>query len=121
MSHLSVGLIPERLRRGTLYVSREFAVAVHLCACGCGTEIVTPIGGDGWSVTCDGKSVTLDPSIGNASLACRSHYRITRGTVDWMPGFGPARKPARSTLRAFYEDLLSRITSWFRPPGPGPS
>jgi hypothetical protein len=121
MSHRSVGLIPERLRSATLYVSAEFGVAVHLCACGCGTEIVTPIGGDGWSVSCDGKSVTLDPSIGNAGLACRSHYRITRGTVDWMPGFGPAEPPARSTLRAFYEDLLFRITSWFRPPGPGPS
>ncbi|WP_417924835.1 DUF6527 family protein [Collimonas pratensis] len=29
--------------------------------------------GDDWSLTYDGKTVSLDPSIGNWSLPCRAH------------------------------------------------
>ena len=34
-----VKYIPEQLEPGKIYISDEYKVAVHLCACGCGTII----------------------------------------------------------------------------------
>jgi hypothetical protein len=31
----------------------------------------------------DGETVSLDPSIGNWSFPCRSHYWLVRGGVNW--------------------------------------
>ena len=74
---------PERLRPGVLYVSEEYGTALHLCACGCGGEVVTPLrpkATAGW--TLDG--ATLRPCIGNQAWACRSHYYVTDGRVEWL-------------------------------------
>ena len=87
LTHEFVHFIPEDLAEGTLYVSIPFVTAIHLCCCGCGNEVVTPLDPDGWRLTFDGKSVSLHPSIGNWSLACRSHYWITRNNVHWVPGW----------------------------------
>lgn len=81
--HEFVERVPERLKVGVLYVSIPFGTAVHRCCCGCGLEVVTPLGPSDWSLTYDGESVTLDPSIGNWSFPCRSHYWIERGHVHW--------------------------------------
>lgn len=81
MAHAFVARIPERLDAGTLYVSIEATTAVHLCACGCGREVVTPLSPVGWQVIFDGDSVSLYPSIGNWDFPCRSHYWIERGRV----------------------------------------
>jgi hypothetical protein len=35
----------------------------------------------------DGETVSLDPSVGNWSLPCRSHYWIRRGAVRWAPAW----------------------------------
>jgi hypothetical protein len=56
---------------------------VHLCLCGCGEEVVTPIRPTGWRITFDGVAVSLHPSIGNWDFTCRSHYWITDGQVRW--------------------------------------
>jgi hypothetical protein len=40
-----------------------------------------------WRVTYDGETISLDPSIGNWSLDCRSHYWIRRGRVEWAPAW----------------------------------
>ena len=45
--------------------------------------MVTPFSPTDWQLTFDGVSISLYPSIGNWSLACRSHYRIKRGKVQW--------------------------------------
>ena len=43
-----VKYIPEKLEKGKLYISMEYATASHLCACGCGEKVVTPISPDFW-------------------------------------------------------------------------
>ncbi len=81
--HRFVGEVPRQLEAAVLYVCIEFCTAVHLCACGCGSEVVTPLSRTDWSITFDGDSVSLNPSIGNWGFACRSHYFIRRGWVRW--------------------------------------
>lgn len=78
-----VDAIPEKIERGRLYVSMEFATAVHSCACGCGMEVVTPFSPTDWKLTFDGVSVSLSPSIGNWSFQCRSHYWVRRNHIQW--------------------------------------
>ncbi len=75
--------MPKQLEEGILYVSYEFSTAAHLCACGCGVKVRTPIGPTEWNIklTKDGPSVW--PSIGNWQQKCRSHYVIKRGEVIW--------------------------------------
>jgi hypothetical protein len=82
-SHQVVEFIPEQLEEGTLYVSLRYKTAVHKCACGCGEEVVTPLGPTDWSIWMEDGTATLDPSIGNWSFACQSHYFIRRGSVVW--------------------------------------
>jgi hypothetical protein len=76
--------IPERPVAGRLYLSMPFSTAIHLCACGCGTEVVTPFRPGRWRLVFDG-SVTIRPSIGNQGMACGSHYFIERNEVRWVP------------------------------------
>ena len=44
LRHEFVDFVPKRLDDGVLYVSIRFGTAVHRCACGCGEEVVTPLG-----------------------------------------------------------------------------
>ncbi len=76
--------MPEKLENGFIYVSREFDLAIHLCACGCGVDTVTPFNSDkGWNLIDDTDGITLTPSIGNQNFDCKSHYYVTNGkTVD---------------------------------------
>lgn len=78
-----VEYIPERLEEGILYISEKYGTATHKCCCGCGEEVVTPLNPTDWSLKIESNLVTLDPSIGNWSFACRSHYWIQRGEVIW--------------------------------------
>ncbi len=66
-----VTTMPESLLPGVLYVSMEYATVIHLCACGCGSEAVTPLSPTDWSMRYDGVAVTLHPSVGNWSFPCR--------------------------------------------------
>lgn len=78
--------IPENLEKGVLYVSMTHTVAIHLCACGCGEEVITPLHPrTGWIITYDGVGVSLNPSIGNWNFQCESHYFITNSRVRWCP------------------------------------
>ena len=74
---------PQRLEPGVLYVSIRHKSVLHVCACGCGHEVVTPLAPHRWQLIFDGETVSLEPSIGNSVLPCRSHYFITNNTVDW--------------------------------------
>jgi len=82
--------IPDAVDPGVLYISMEYGTAAHSCCCGCGEEVVTPFAPTDWKMTFDGQTVTLNPSIGNWSLACRSHYVIRQGRVieagPWTDG-----------------------------------
>jgi len=84
--HAFVDTLPDLLEQGVLYISPKYATAVHLCACGCGNEVVTPFNpATGWKMTFDGKTVSLWPSIGNWRLPCESHYFIKYNRTDWAP------------------------------------
>lgn len=80
-----VRFIPETLQHGILYISREYDTAIHLCACGCGEQTVTPINKPyGWQLTEVGTEVSLTPSIGNFSFDCKSHYYIKHNKIIWL-------------------------------------
>ncbi len=85
LQHEFVEYIPDHLRNGTIYVSIAFATAVHKCCCGCGNEVITPLSPTDWELIFDGESISLEPSIGNWSFPCRSHYWIRRNKVIWAP------------------------------------
>ena len=83
IKHEFVDYVPETLAGGVVYVSLRFGTIVHLCACGCGNEVVTPLSPTDWELTYDGESISLFPSIGNWSLECRSHYWIVNSEIEW--------------------------------------
>lgn len=82
-AHRFVDRIPENLDEGVLYLALDRGTMLHLCACGCRSEVVTPLGRTDWRMGFDGEAVTVEPSIGNWSLPCRSHYFIRNGAVRW--------------------------------------
>jgi len=79
-----VRLMPKQLDESVLYVSMEYATAIHLCACGCGNKVVTPLSPADWSLRYNGESLSLSPSIGNWNFPCRSHYWITDNRIRWQ-------------------------------------
>jgi len=81
ITHKFVEFIPEKLEENTLYITIEYATAVHKCFCGCGTKVVTPLSPTDWKLIFDGETVSLDPSIGNWGLKCQSHYWIRNNKV----------------------------------------
>lgn len=78
-----VETMPPHLQERTLYVSRTYHIAIHLCACGCAKECVTPFDHpEGWQLNEDDMNrITLNPSILNPW--CGSHYWIRDSTVFW--------------------------------------
>lgn len=100
--HKFVEHIPANLDKGVLYISIDTDVVIHLCACGCGEEVVTPLGPSEWCFIYDGKTVSLDPSIGNWSYTCKSHYWITNGEVVWARAYSKTEiAKERSKAKAF--------------------
>jgi hypothetical protein len=83
MKHKFVEYIPSQIEENTLYISIEYDVTKHKCACGCGADIVTSLSPAGWKLTYDGETVSLYPSIGNWNHECKSHYFITNDQVVW--------------------------------------
>ncbi|MEO8390684.1 DUF6527 family protein [Polaromonas sp.] len=83
VNHQFVRVVPDKLQEGVLYVSIEYATVVHKCMCGCGKEVAMPISPTDWCLTFDGDSISLDPSVGNWSFPCRSHYWIRNNQVLW--------------------------------------
>jgi hypothetical protein len=80
---------PTVMDHGVLYISIPYRTCGHLCCCGCGQEVVTPLSPAEWSLTYDGDNVSLTPSIGNWGLACQSHYWIRDGKVRWSRRYTP--------------------------------
>lgn len=118
-----VHYMPKELKPGLLYVSEEFNVAGHLCACGCGNKVITPLGRVGWSFTDTKKGPTLWPSIGSWQLACKSHYWITGGDVRWAEQWSLAeiesgRRAEEERRRAHFESRTKKrkkcllVTAW---------
>lgn len=85
-----VEFIPDKMKQGVLYYSKEYNGVNHLCLCGCGKPSFLPINTKelpthGWNIdfTTKGK-VTLTPSILNSGLSCKSHYIITNGIANFV-------------------------------------
>ena len=93
-----VDSIPEVLSAHTLYVTADQDVAAHLCACGCGREVITPLSPTDWSVSFGRGGATVLPSIGNWAFPCRSHYFIENGAI-WWAGDMSDRAIARGRVR----------------------
>ena len=103
-----VELIPEEILPGVLYVSGRYRTATHLCCCGCGREVVTPLNPAKWRLReADGK-VSLAPSIGNWGFPCQSHYWIEAGRVEWARAFSQDRIRAVQARDRRDEDVWVR-------------
>jgi hypothetical protein len=107
LQHKFIEFIPDVIEEGILYISIEYCTAIHKCVCGCGNEVVTPLSPTDWKLTFDGKSVSLDPSIGNWNFKCKSHYWIIKNTVkqstrwsDWKIEKG--RKEDLNTKKKYF-------------------
>lgn len=104
-----VEAIPNELAPGKLYISIRYRTASHLCACGCGRKVVTPIKPPRWRFAYNGETVSLWPSIGRWQLPCRAHYCIRENEVVWARTFSDeemesVRRRDASDLRRYYED-----------------
>jgi len=97
LAHEFVKTIPNDLKERTLYVSVDYATVMHKCCCGCGHEVVTPLTPTDWTLIYDGVSISLNPSIGNWSFECRSHYWISKSTVRWARQWSGSRITAGRT------------------------
>ena len=81
--------IPDNLEPGINYISLIYHTSAHLCPCGCGSEIALPLhyincpnpNGRWWEITINNGLVTLDPSVGNFHLPCKSHYWIQNNKI----------------------------------------
>lgn len=105
-----VRYMPKQLKPGILYVSEEFDIALHLCPCGCGSKIKTPLGPTEWSFQETDGGPSLDPSVGNWQQACQSHYWIYRGEIRWAKKWTPGqiasgRRHEEECRRAYYDGL----------------
>jgi hypothetical protein len=121
-----VHYMPKQLEPGILYVSYEFGTAAHLCACGCGTKIRTPLGPTEWSIEETSKGPSLWPSIGNWQQACKSHYVISRGEILWADRWSDkriaaGRKQEQMRREAYYEamyanqeGILAKLLRWVK-------
>lgn len=108
-----VHFIPKELLPGILYVSKEFGIATHLCASGCGSKVVTPLGSTEWSLDVKNNKPTLYPSIGNWQLPCQSHYWIREGEIVWADKWTPeqivaGRHAEEERRQAYYNDFENK-------------
>lgn len=110
--------MPAKLEPGVLYVSDEFGTAAHLCACGCGSKIRTPLGPTEWHLRETAAGPTLFPSIGNWQKPCRSHYLITAGVIEWAGDMSDekilAGRAAEQKRRATYYEGVYPAGIWSR-------
>jgi hypothetical protein len=114
-----VKYVPKDLAPGILYVSDEYAIAAHLCICGCANKVVTPLGPAEWTFSERNGRPTLRPSIGNWQLACRSHYVISDGQIQWADQWTDAqvatgRQAEEHQRQAHYASLGREQGLWTR-------
>ena len=99
--------IPSLLEQGKLYLSCRYRAAVHLCACGCGAKISTPLHPTGWQLWYDGETVSLSPSVGNWSEKCQSHYVISDNKILWD------KRLPRDTIQRIREQRRRELAEYY--------
>jgi Family of unknown function (DUF6527) len=110
LNHEFVEFLPDELEPGVLYISVQYKTMAHLCCCGCGKKVVTPISPTGWEFAFDGRAVSVSPSVGNWNLDCRSHYVIRRGRVQW------ARQWSKEEIAAGFARDRQAKEDYYHPP-----
>jgi len=109
LKHEFVEYIPAHLMDGTIYISMTYAVAQHKCCCGCGNKVITPFSPTDWTLIFDDESISLDPSIGNWSFPCQSHYWIRLSRVRWARQWSLEEiKAARAQYQLAKEEYFCR-------------
>lgn len=109
--------IPEELLPGMLYISEQYKTALHLCCCGCGEEVVTPLNRAGWEIHRAGEKISMWPSIGNWDYPCQSHYFIRKNQVVWAESMTKAgirrvkQRDERDRLQFLKEVNTAKINS----------
>ena len=116
ISALRVHYMPKELQHGFLYVSEKHESAVHLCACGCGSTVTTPITANRWSFKDSAHGPSLWPSVGNWEQPCRSHYIIEDGDIVWCKSWTPeevmeGRAHEKAKRERYYDKLYA---PWYR-------
>lgn len=113
IEHIFIETIPEEIDEGILYISTRFRVVIHLCCCGCKNKVVTPLSPVRWKIIYDGKTVSLDPSIGNWNFECKSHYWINNSEVElarkWSENEIVEGKLGEKKRRDLYYDRVNQI------------
>jgi Family of unknown function (DUF6527) len=122
-AHQFVEYMPEQLDDGILYISMNYAVASHKCACGCGREVVTPLSPTDWQLYFDGQAISLQPSIGNWNFPCRAHYYLEEGNVRWAGNMSQhaierGRIRSRRAKESFYAARVESPSEITTPPVP---
>lgn len=122
IDHEFVEFVPDELDANTLYVSIRYATVVHLCLCGCGHKVVTPLAPTDWTLGYDGETVSLSPSIGNWSFPCQSHYWIRNGRVYESKRWDRQKIASnRAHDQALKADAMTARTASGRPSDADPS
>lgn len=117
--------MPGDLEAGWLYISIRYRTAAHLCACGCGTRVITPIKPAKWQLTYNGEVVSLSPSIDRSQSPCGSHYWICSSVAAWerpLKATEAARVRERDAkaVRAYYESRAGTPRDEFPAPSTPP-
>lgn len=89
--------IPDDLDEGVLYLALDYDAMVHLCACGCGSEISTPISPTDWKIAWDGVGIIRWRATGDAASS-------------WRPSGGAESPPQLAAM--------SSRSAWERSPQP---
>lgn len=109
ITHKYVEYIPATLDEGVVYISKKYKTMVHKCCCGCGNEVVTPMGKTDWQLTEETESISIYPSIGNWGFKCKSHYWINKNRVLWSDQWSEdmikaGRRSDRLKKEAYYKN-----------------
>jgi hypothetical protein len=113
-----VEFMPKQLEPGILYISEKYGTAAHLCACGCGEKVRTPLGPTEWKMRNTASGPSLWPSVGSWQKPCQSHYVIDRGRIIWREKWSADRiitgRLREEGYRRAYYDKLARRAPWRR-------
>ena len=110
--------IPSELQQRKLYICIRYRTTAHLCMCGCRNKVVHPLRPNRWSLTYDGSTVSIAPSIANDGLPCNSHYWIRRSRVDWYQPLTPQQADRARARDAGLYDQAPRDLLQAPPQGP---
>jgi len=120
--------MPPTLQPGILYVSEEYEIAMHICPCGCGWKVSTPLGPAEWKFNEGRRGPSLFPSIGNWQKPCQSHYWIKNGEIIWAPKWTQeeileGRRREQEQSAAYFEarewgrkSLMGKLWGWLTTP-----